>query len=70
MKNRDIEKTGMVNAIFVSDLNTDYGLWVFHCPGLEEFDCEYDKLPANSKFVWDLLLHLDPSRIHLRTLKK
>lgn len=45
-------------------------------PELEGHDCEYDKLPGNSKLVWDLLLQLDlrkslgPGGIHLRTLKE
>lgn len=70
LKNRDIDKAGRVHVFFASALNTDYGLWVSHCPELEGLDCKHEKLPGNSKLVWNLLLHLDPARIHLRIAKE
>lgn len=68
LKNRDIDKAGIVNAFFASSLHTDYGLWVSYCSEVEELVCEYGKLqtcvgsaaPCKS---------LGPGRIHLKTLK-
>lgn len=68
------------------DMFNDFFACVFHtgdeprrpqCPELEDHGRENDKLPVDPKFVWDLLLQLDPhvsiwlyDGIHQRILKE
>ncbi|KAK4827430.1 hypothetical protein QYF61_017868 [Mycteria americana] len=64
-----------INAFFSAVFNTDDGPWDPQSSVLEDRDWGDDKLPANSKLLQDLLLHLDahksmgPDGIHPRVLK-
>lgn len=56
---RDMEKAEVFNAFFVCIFNTDDGQSGSQCPELENYDCENDQLPVDSRIVWDLLVQLD-----------
>lgn len=58
IKNRDIEQRHLM-LFFASIVNISDRLWHPRCPELENSDCSNNKIPANSKLVCDLLLHLD-----------
>lgn len=48
-----------INAFFTSVLNTSDGPWDSQSPELVDGDSGNNKLLANPKFVWNLLLCLD-----------
>lgn len=73
---RDMDKAEVFNGFFACAFGTHDAPRGSHSPELEDYDCNKDWLPIDSKIVQDLLLQLDPSKsigldgINLKTLKE
>ncbi|KAF4795426.1 hypothetical protein TURU_093430 [Turdus rufiventris] len=61
LTNRDMDRAEVLNAFFVSVLNTDDAKGV-SAPELEDHDYENDQVPVNPEIVYYLLFQLNPYR--------